>query len=358
MPDVVLVWGTRPEAIKIAPVAAALRDLKVSYVSVCTGQHSSLLRGSPAETDLRDSVSLATESGGNVTRWMTAIQPKLAKMLAETQPQLVVVQGDTMSAHAGALAAQAAGVPVAHVEAGVRSHDLSEPWPEETTRVAIAEIADWHFAPTSTAFVNLIAEGVASRAIRVTGNTVVSALARYAEHIRVEVPARNLIVVTMHRREIQHADKITALVGGALAAAEMFPSTAFVWPVHPAVAKIAPIAKMCEHASNVRIVPPLGYEAFVRLVAGAKGVITDSGGLVEECATLGVPCVIARVRNDRPEAVEAGVATQVKPTGEGVLAGAHWIMRGGCTRISTRIYGDPDAAMLVARELARLTQAT
>ena len=354
MPSLVLVWGTRPEALKLGPVAVALDTLGVSYLSVATGQHTTLLAGTPAETDLRGSLSLGLASDGNVTRWTAHAQPKLDQVLREAEPKLVVVQGDTMSAHVGALTANAIDISVAHVEAGVRSHDLNEPWPEEPTRVAITEIATWHLAATSTAYANLIAEGVDPRAIRVTGNTVVSALARYAGHLKVEVPARNLIVVTMHRREIQARDKIVALVGGVLRAAELFPSTAFVWPVHPAVARLAPVADLVQHAKNVRIVPPLGYEAFVRLVVGAKGVITDSGGLVEECATLGVPCVIARLRNDRPEAVEAGVATQVKPTSDGLVAGVHWIVRGGCTRIPTRVYGDADAAMLVARELARL----
>lgn len=352
MIDFLLIFGTRPEAIKLGPVAGALQMLGAQLATVCTGQHTTLLQGTPVETDLRHAVSLGVASDGNVSRWLTAVQPRLQNFIRDVQPGVVVVQGDTMSTHAGALAAQTCSVPVAHVEAGIRSHGLNAPWPEETTRVALAKIATWHYAPTSTAFANLLAEGVNATQIRVTGNTVVSALARYAD-IR-HVHKAPLIVITLHRREIQKADTVRLLVAALRHAAEKRPQLTFVWPVHPALDKLAPVAHLCQGTPNMRVTTPLSYEPFTRLVASAKGVLTDSGGLVEECATLGIPCAILRDTNDRPEAVEAGVAIRHAPNSQGIANAIAWLDHAHAE--PSAIFGTPDAALQIAQHLVTLVR--
>lgn len=360
MADLLVVFGTRPEAIKLGPVVAELRTLGVDTRIVCTGQHTTLLQGTPAESDLAGGLSLGLASDGSVARWMTKAQNQLiaftnlSPAINGTRPAAVVVQGDVMSAHVGAVAAQLCDVPVAHVEAGVRSHDLNDPWPEEQNRVSITRIASLHLAPTSTAFANLVAEGVAPNTIRVTGNTVVSALARYAPGVRATNPPDNLVLVTLHRREIQRADRLGALLQAIADEARARPATTVLWPVHPACAKYLNRALA---PRNLVLENPLTYEPFVRTLARTKLVITDSGGLVEEAATLGVPTVILRMTNDRPEAVDAEMAYRLDPTPDGVRAAfrvADDVSQFPIPREPTSVFGDPGAAGIVARELARL----
>ena len=155
--DLLFVFGTRPEAIKIGPVVAAARKPGINPIIrvLCTGQHTSLLKGSPAESDLVDAENCGLASDGNVVRWLTRAQDVMRDQFDHLTPRMVVVQGDTMSALAAASAAHMDGIPVAHIEAGIRSHNPDNPWPEETTRVSIAEMAEWHYAPTDTALKNL-----------------------------------------------------------------------------------------------------------------------------------------------------------------------------------------------------------
>ena len=349
---IALIFGTRPDAIKVGPVKAALDAQGVENVVLCTGQHTTLLAGTPAETDLRNAESLGLASDGNVLRWLREAERALAGRLKALAPTVVAVQGDTMTALAGARAALAAGIPVAHIEAGVRSH-AAEPWPEEANRVEITTLAARHYAPTSTAFGNLVAEGIDPAAILVTGNTVVSALARYSPAQPVKEP-ESVILVTLHRREMQHPAVVAALTEGITKSAEMFPGVKFVWPLHPAVRRVYDVAQHAHRATNVAVCQPLGYEVATVLLARALGVITDSGGLVEEAATLGVPAIIVRAVNDRPEAVEAGVARLCEVSENGVVMAAHWLVRRGMPRRASGVYGGPEAAMLVARDLATL----
>src|SRR3990167_1755814 len=341
MTEIVVIWGAGPEAIKVGPLAAELEVLGAAWRGLCTGQHYSLLRGTPAETDLKGSDSLLLASDGNIARWLTLAHDKLRDYFTETRPQLVVVQGDTMSAFAGTMAAYLARIPVAHVEAGVPSHAPNNPWPEEGIRTEIDKLAVWHYAPTQTAFANLVQEEREN--VLLTGNTAVSALARYAGDVRVRPNPDATIVVTLHRREIQTAERMGWLYGAIRLQALRYPEYRFVWPVHPAVEKLI---KPWQEPFNLVRCAPLGYHAMIALVADSIGVLTDSGGLVEECATLGVPCVILRAVNDRPEAVEAGIAQQFAPTAEGVRQGVEWLQK--APRVPTNIYGHEDAAWRIA----------
>ena len=350
MTDLLFVFGTRPEAIKIGPVVAALRKMNVNTRILTTGQHTDLLRGTPAESDLVDAENCGLASDGNVVRWLTRAQDVLKAQYDRLTPRMVVVQGDTMSALAAASAAHMDGIPVAHIEAGIRSHNPDNPWPEETTRVSIAEMAEWHYAPTDTALKNLVTEGVTIDRIRVTGNPIVSAIARYTDAKFVKEPLKQ-IMVTLHRREIQTPEKVQELTEAIYAAAAACGEHLFVWPQHPAFAKLA-VQKV--KPLNVYLPGPLPYKTFVESLAASKGLITDSGGAVEEAATLGVPTIVLRAVTDRPEAEAAGIAVRGDPTAENVMSGTLKLMLGDIERKPHAIYGGVDAAERIAAHLASI----
>ena len=326
----------------MGPVVAELAARNFSHDILLTGQHTSLLAGTPAETDLAAATSLGVASTGNVSRWLHTVERTLRVRWRAAPPQLVVVQGDTMSALAGARAADACGVPVAHIEAGVRSHDIRDPWPEERIRVEIAQVASWHAAPTGTAAENLAAEGVTAN-VRVTGNTVVSALARYAPDVRLRSLPEPIVLVTLHRREIQERATVAHLYDALRLAAAEEPHLTFAWPVHPAVEKL--LQRGLE-PTNLVLGAPMAHPAFLRVLAAAGAILSDSGGVVEEAATLGVPCAVLRAVNDRPEAEAAGIAKRFPPTPAGVFAALEWWPAVG--RRPTGAFGGVESAANVA----------
>lgn len=349
MADILVVAGSRPEAIKLGPVVAELRALGAPVKVVLTGQHVELLRGTPADHDLQPAENLHLKSDGNVAKWLTRAQASLKNHFLKVAPSVVVVQGDTMTVEAASAAAQALDIPIAHAEAGVRSGDMHNPWPEERTRVIVAQRATWHYAPTSTAFANLLAEGIDQRSIRVTGNTCVSALARYAPNV---VPTSNpepIVLVTLHRREVQHNVTAEAMYAAVRLAALKHTRLHFVWPMHPGFAKL--IGRFRE-PWNLKIVEPLAYVDCVRMLAGATGVITDSGGLCEEAATLGVPTAIIRAVNDRPEAEHAGIARRFPVEHMGIMDAVDWVQT--AQRVPSACFGAADAAAQIARHLSTL----
>lgn len=345
-----IVYGTRPESIKLGPVVAELRLLGLSPDLVCTGQHTTLLSGTPAESDLALSASLGLGADGSVWRWVKDATKALIPALDALQVDGVVVQGDTMSALAGARAAFALGVPLFHVEAGIRSHATEEPYPEEKIRVEIARLAAWHYAPTPGAVQNLIREGVEPSRVILTGNPVVSALSRYANATPRPADRTNpVIVVTMHRREAKSA--IPACVRAAYEWAREHPEVDLVWPMHPGTrdAFFPDLA----YVPSLRMTDPMPYRRMVRLVARAIGVATDSGGLQEECATLGVPCAVLRRVTDRPESVARGIARLFPPSAQGVTDALDTLVRGEIPRRAESCYGEPDSAAQIARHLVQ-----
>lgn len=348
MTDLTLVFGTRPEAIKLGPVAAELRALGLRPHVLCTGQHTDLLRGTPAETDLGRAVSLGLPSGGDVGPWVAAARPALQRQLETWGEQVVVVQGDTMSAWVGAETAHAMGLPVAHVEAGIRSHTAAEPYPEEELRCEITKRATWHFAPTSTAFANLMADGVRPERIVVTGNPVISALARYTG-AQPQPPAEPPVIrITLHRRELTRNGRFPVVLDALRTEAVRYPHLRFAWPVHPAVE--GAVSRM-SWPESFSWGAPQSYRLFAEQLSTSWGVLTDSGGVSEEAAALGVPCAVLRGVTDRPEAIEAGVAARFDPTPEGVRAALRWLAEPRPRR-PTDIFGTPAAASLIARHLA------
>ena len=258
--------------------------------------------------------------------------------LSETKPDLVLVQGDTTTALAAALASFHRGIPVGHVEAGLRTHDLDAPWPEEANRQLISRLARIHFAPTESARSNLLAEGVPDARIAVTGNSVVDALLHaHAAVLRLRpavpgvpdplIESRRLVLITGHRRE-NFGGPLESVCNAIQELAARFPDFVFVYPVHlnPSVRRVVERVLGRGAMANVRVVEPLAYLPFVRLLASSALVITDSGGIQEEAPTFGVPVLVTRVATERREAIDAGIAQLVGTNEAAIVAAASRIL--------------------------------
>lgn len=336
---VAVLMGTRPEAIKLAPVIAALEaDDRFEPLVVNTGQHRELidqvisLFGVRVDRDL--AVMQPNQTLASLTsRLLTALDETLLKL----EPNLVLVQGDTSTVLSGALAAFYRRIPVGHVEAGLRTGDMTSPFPEEGNRRLTTPLAALHFAPTEPSQQNLLREHVDPASVFVTGNTVIDALKM--EQRRQEDPAvgealkktlceqggddlfdRPMVLVTGHRRENFGGgfDQITAAI---TTLAERFPETHFVYPVHlnPNVREV--VHERLGALKNVRLLPPQPYSEFVALLAASRVVLTDSGGVQEEAPSLGKPVLVMRDTTERPEGVDAGTVRLVGPVTEAIVDG-------------------------------------
>ena len=319
---VLVAFGTRPEAIKLAPVIVALREHGAFDVKVCaTGQHADLATTVCDLFDIRPDFHLDLMRPGQTPESVTAaILLALPDVLRAAAPDLVIVQGDTATAFSTALCAFYSQVPVAHVEAGLRTFDLGAPWPEEGLRAMIGRIADYHFAPTERARRNLIAEGVTGE-ILVTGNTVVDAAliaarrlegalsGQIALRLGVSGTAGHKILFTMHRRESFGArvEEVMSAVGEAALEAD----AEVLFPVHPNPAISEPATRILGSNPNVRLLPPLNYDEVIFALQTCSILVTDSGGLAEEAPTFGIPTLILREETERPECVERGNAILV-----------------------------------------------
>ena len=342
---VLFIYGTRPEAIKIAPVVDELRTLLVEPKLVCTGQHTSLLEGTPAETVLKDSRSLGMPSEGSVFGWVHhATEVLRGEHL--TPGDHVVVQGDTMSAFAGA-AASAKGCVLHHIEAGVRSH-ASEPWPEEDIRKAISQMASYHYCATVANGLNLQKERVFED-VYITGNPVVTSLLDL-NITPCAVSNPPTILVTLHRRELRESAEFPAIVDSLFRAMRARPAVRFLWPVHPA---LDGIIMHSEKPENLDIVGPMSYVDFVIRLSTALGLLTDSGGAVEEAATLGVPTVVFRRYSDRPEAEEAKIAVRVTPSVLSPATAIRTLTTQALAREPHAIYGDRKSAFRIASHIKK-----
>jgi UDP-N-acetylglucosamine 2-epimerase (non-hydrolysing) len=330
------VFGTRPEAIKLAPVVLALTAAPgVSHTLCVTGQHRQMLDQVLAIFGLAPDHDLdIMRPGQDLTYVTTAVLEKLGVVLDEVRPDWVIVQGDTTTAFAASLAAFYRRISVAHVEAGLRTGNIYSPWPEEMNRRLTGQIARLHFPPTEAAAANLRQEGVAEGRILVTGNTVIDALRmvsarleadralaeRFAADFSFLDPARRLILVTGHRRE-NFAGGLEQ-VCRALAVLAARGDVEIVYPVHmnPEVQRTAQAVLAGNPA--VHLIPPLDYLPFVYLMRRSHLIITDSGGIQEEAPGLGKPVLVTRDTTERPEAITAGTARLVGTSREGLIAAA------------------------------------
>ncbi|MBI4515838.1 MAG: UDP-N-acetylglucosamine 2-epimerase (non-hydrolyzing) [Deltaproteobacteria bacterium] len=320
---ILVVFGTRPEAIKLAPVIDALRA--AGEVRVCvTAQHREMLDqvlrvfGIRPDHDLN--LMQAGQSLGDLTG---AVLTGLRPVLAAERPQLLVVQGDTTTTMAAALAAFYQRVPVAHVEAGLRTGDRWSPFPEEVNRRLTAALADLHFAPTPGARDNLLAEGIAPQRISVTGNTGIDALLAVTRRLRsgeldgcipdaIECASagRRLILVTGHRRESFGAG-MHNICEALRAVVAQHRDVALVYPVHLNPHVREPVQRLLAAVPGIVLSEPLEYLPFVALMQRAEVLLTDSGGIQEEAAALGKPVLVMREKTERPEGIAAGVARLV-----------------------------------------------
>ncbi len=318
---VLTVLGTRPEAIKFAPVVRALTQAGVDHAVCSTGQHREMLAQVFTVFGLKPAYDLHLMTAGQALGEIAgAAVAAVTRVIAEYKPDLVLVQGDTTTAFAGAAAAFYSGVAVGHVEAGLRTGDLRSPFPEEANRKLIGVVADWHFAPTLRAQQNLLTEGVDPRRIVVTGNTGIDALRIVRERLLKDAalrgecegkfgfidPTKKLVLVTGHRRE-SFGEGLARMFAGLKRLAQR-PDVQIVYPVH-----LNPNVKGPAHAAlgdvnNVHLIAPVEYHEMIYLMERAGLIITDSGGIQEEAPSFGVPLLVTRDVTERQEAVEAGCA--------------------------------------------------
>jgi UDP-N-acetylglucosamine 2-epimerase (non-hydrolysing) len=325
LPEVHLIAGTRPEAIKLAPVAAAMRAAgRLTPVLVASGQHPTMVTQALAAFGLEADVTLPLERvTGSQSELLTEMIKLLDELFAERKPAAVIVQGDTTTTLAGALAAFWRRIPVVHLEAGLRSGDLDSPFPEEANRKLVGQLAALHLAPTALAATNLLDENVSPANVLITGNTVVDAALDIAAK---ELPFENagvaaavdaarhgearLMLVTAHRRESwgEPLDRILAAVRRIVAA---YPDVRVVLPAHANPAVRAQVEAGLAGTPRVTITDPLPYPALARLLSHAYLTLTDSGGIQEEAPSFGVPALVLREVTERVESLHAGCAKLV-----------------------------------------------
>ncbi len=367
---VLIVLGTRPEAIKQAPVVWAMQALGATFDVrlVNTGQHREMLTPMLELLGIKPDLSLDLMEPNQTLASLTArCVSAMDKVIVELGPDAVVVQGDTTTAMAAALAAFYRQVPIAHVEAGLRSGSLSEPFPEEANRIWIDAIARWRFAPTERAAGFLRAEARGSEGVYVTGNTVVDALTEVRARLKQSTgaprgvpaeaiaPGRRVVLVTCHRRE-SFGDGIHAIARAIARIAVECPDASFVYPLHMNPNVRGPMRKTLGAAKNVYLVDPLEYDAFVRVMEHATLVLTDSGGVQEEAPSFGVPVLVMRNRTERPEGIEAGCAMLVGNEENGIVSAALSVLndpeKHARMAHAANPYGDGHAGKRIAQILA------
>ena len=365
------VVGTRPEAVKMAMVARALEAADGVEHSLCvTAQHREMLDPILGLFDLRPDYDLDIMSHGqHLTDITSGVLEGMRDVLAEARPDRVLVQGDTTTVLAAAMAAFYARVPVGHVEAGLRTGDMSAPWPEEMNRKLTDALSDRHYAPTETARRNLLAEGVSESGIRVTGNTVIDTLLHVVERLETEPglsaragamlprrdPERRLLLVTGHRREsfgpgFEQICRALARIGSR-------EDVEIVYPVHLNPNVQEPVFRLLGGHPNIDLIEPLDYLAFVHLMTEAHIILTDSGGIQEEAPSLGKPVLVMRDTTERPEAVAAGTVRLVGTDTDRIMDETFRLLDDGeAYAAAARVhhpYGDGRASQRILEDLTR-----
>ncbi|MBU3731415.1 MAG: UDP-N-acetylglucosamine 2-epimerase (non-hydrolyzing) [Beijerinckiaceae bacterium] len=358
-----LVIGTRPELIKMAPVVLALKaDPAFKPVVIFTGQHAQIVADMAPLFGIDLDITMDVMRPGDTLAALNArILAGAEPVLSALKPDLIVVQGDTTSVMAMTLAAFYQHIPVAHVEAGLRTGNLALPFPEEANRKLVGCLASLHFAPTQRSADALMAEGVKREQIAITGNTVVDALDMMRERAaatplvqdwRARVQGRRLILATIHRRESWGDGLANACAALADIVAET-PDVELILPVHPGVAVRDTVRGLLGGKDRIHLIDPLDYLSFIGLAALASLIITDSGGLQEEGAALGKPVIVLRNETERPEAVEAGAAFLVGTDRARIVSKARELLSGAAHAASlvSNPFGDGYAAARIRRSI-------
>lgn len=371
MTTVLVVFGTRPEAIKMAPVVLRLKAVPELRPVVCvSGQHRDMLDPVLSLFAITPDYDLnILQPEQTLTGITTAVLQGLEPVLQTVRPDVVLVHGDTTTAMAAAMAAFYAQIPVGHVEAGLRTGDLERPWPEEMNRRVVDSMATWLFAPTEQARRNLLAEGLGTRQIHVTGNTVIDALHHVTGQIAADPalaqtlaasfsyldPGRRLVLVTGHRRESFGAgfERICATLIRLAARDDLD----IVYPVHLNPQVRGPVWRLLGGHPRIHLLPPQDYLSFVYLMRRASILLTDSGGIQEEAPSLGKPVLVMRDVTERPEALETGTVHLVGTDPERIVAAFTRLLddRAGyqAELRPYNPYGDGRASARIVKELLR-----
>jgi UDP-N-acetylglucosamine 2-epimerase (non-hydrolysing) len=324
-PKVLVVFGTRPEAIKMAPVVAALRETKgIETTIAVTAQHRQMLDQVLELFSIVPDEDLNVMTPGQVlSELFSKILEGMTQVLQRQQPQLVLVHGDTSTTLATALACYYQKIPVGHVEAGLRTGSIYSPWPEEVNRRLVAPLSSLHFSPTQLSAANLHREGIAEASIHVTGNTVIDALLETRRKILRDTDLgnalrsrfsfldseRKVILVTGHRRE-NFGDGFERICRALRRLSER-PDVQIVYPVHLNPNVQEPVTRILSGQNSIQLIEPLDYLPFVYLMMHSEIILTDSGGIQEEAPSLGKPVLVMRETTERPEAIAAGTVTLV-----------------------------------------------
>ena len=321
--NILVVFGTRPEVIKLAPVILELRKSPEKYnVIVCnTEQQKELSNQTLSYFNLKADINLdCMKPNQTLAEVQARILTSLSKVFDENKIDATVVQGDTMTVLCGALTSYYNRVPVFHVEAGLRSYDIFEPFPEEVMRQMTSRVADLHFCPTEKNQKALLKEDIDKNKLHVVGNTVIDALFclseetmqnanKFYEEKGIKID-NNTVLVTAHRRE-NHGERIDRIIEAIKTLAEKHTSHNFIIPVHPNPNVKEKIYKHLDNIKNIHLLAPLDYPNLVYLMKNAKLILTDSGGIQEEAPSFGCPTLVMRYETERQEGIEAGVSTLV-----------------------------------------------
>lgn len=342
---VLCVVGTRPEAIKMAPVILALKKTNWASVRVlATAQHRQMLDQVLSFFGITPDIDLDIMRPNQTLTLLTArLLSELDGVLQSELPDVVLVQGDTTTVMTVALGCFYHRIPIGHVEAGLRTGDIDNPFPEEANRIIAGRLARWHFAPTATSRQNLLREGLPSHQVHVTGNTVIDALLMTAARgvdigVRLD-PTKRLVLVTSHRRE-NFGQPFRAICSALKRLAEENPEIEVLYPVHPNPNVHAVAHEVLGAVPNIHLCAPLDYAPFISALKRAYLVISDSGGVQEEAPALGKPVLVLRDETERPEAVDMGVVKLVGPHEERIVAEAQ------------RLLDDPAAYTAMARGIS------
>ncbi len=371
-----LIFGTRPEAIKLAPVIFALKRHPARFdIKICvTAQHRLML------DQVLDLFSIKPDYDMNImsknqslfditTRTMTGLK----KILSDEKPDIIIVQGDTTAAFISALAAFYCKIPIGHVEAGLRTYDKYQPFPEEKNRHLISVLADFNFAPTARAQENLISEGISPKKIWITGNTVIDALFITVEKqnqgsflreiekyfsVNWKISKNDyqkMILVTGHRRE-SFGEGFKNICRALKTIAQNNPDASIIYPVHLNPSVRTPVFEILGKSKNIRLIDPLGYSRFVYLMNKSKFILTDSGGIQEEAISLKKPLLIMRAATERPEGVAVGAAKLTGTDADLIVLESQKLLddEGECKKmiVKKNPYGDGNAAVRIADILA------
>lgn len=356
---VLVVMGTRPEAIKLAPVVTALRRRKGLKTYVCaTAQHRELLDQALSLFALKPDFDLdLMRPGQSPNAVARRVMSTLGPLLARLKPDMVVVQGDTTTAAAAAVSACRRGIPVAHVEAGLRSFDFSDPYPEELNRVLIDLLSILLFPPTAQAYANLKRENLRGRSVITTGNTIVDALRQAVRRTKPSAPARGTreVLVTLHRRNI-HGKPFRRTCSALLDLVRKHEDLVLVYPLHPNPAIYRQAQRMLKHP-RIRLLPPQPYPELLSLMKRSSFVITDSGGLQEESVCLHKPVLVVREKTERPEIISSGAGRLVGLDPKQLTLWAGRLLDDAALhrrmRRARNPYGDGRASQRIAAGIAR-----